>query len=422
MAGNDGVKRYLTELLKAFMTFDRHANLIFEIDLYVQGKAPFSLSDHITELADKIASIKENPPVEIKLLQIKKSIRSVLPDLVYRLFKRIYASLPIRYFLRNLNIKLAKKDAKKLKKEFEKYDLIHVPLPQNFHYLNEVDGKFLVTIHDLSHLLYPEFHTQDNIRRSSKGIDLIFKKKARLLAVSEATKKDILKFYPVGPEEIHTVYESFDEDLFFPKKVHALLRKVLSKYNLPYCRYFLSLSTLEPRKNISNMLKAFDLFSKKVDEKVGFFVCGKTGWKMNDLKSQQFASNKNVFFTGFISDEDLSILYSHALALCYVSFYEGFGLPPVEAMACGTTVIYGDSSAMPEVIGNAGLPANPDNVVDIKNQMEKIFNDKALRTSLCQKALERASLFSRKKMAIDTLKLYQDLIEGHLQPKNRAGS
>ena len=135
---------------------------------------------------------------------------------------------------------------------------------------------------------------------------------------------------------------------------------------------------------------------------------------MNAFDKQGWNTTKNIFFPGFIDEEDLPILYSHAIALCFVSHYEGFGLPPLEAMACGTPIIYGNASAMPEVIQDAGLAANPNYVSDIQAKMGQLLENHSLRKKLGQNALDRASFFSRKKMALNTLNLYHNIIEDQI--------
>ncbi len=405
MPGNDGVKRYLINLLEALKT----APAEIDIDLYVQGVAPFPLNDPDQKLEEKIAAIQVHPPSEVRLLQIKERIRRLLPESLYEWLSSIYALLPLRYFARRLGQFLTRRDVKQQRENFGKYDLIHIPLPQNIHYLSSLKARFLVTIHDLSHQDFPHFHTKDNISRTTAGMDWLAESQADVLAVSEATKKDVLETYPLAAQRVHRVYGSYDEAHFYPRSDQDQLKKVLDKYGLPHCAYFLTLSTLEPRKNLPNMLKAFSAFATEQEEEVALFVCGKNGWKTEQLRKAKINSPRQIHFPGFIAEEDLPVLYSHALALCYVSFYEGFGLPPLEAMACGTTVIYGYNSVMPEVIGAAGLSAEPNDMDAIKTQMQRLFSNAELRTSLEAQAIKRATFFSRKKMATEVLNVYRCL-------------
>ena len=141
---------------------------------------------------------------------------------------------------------------------------------------------------------------------------------------------------------------------------------------------------------------------------INLVIGGKNGWKSKDLL--QLRHKKNIIFTGFVDENDLPILYNEAEALCYISFYEGFGLPPLEAMSCRTPVIYGDNSSMKEFFEGYGLPAKADDVSAIKEQMKKILTDPALREELKEKSLERSFDFSWRQTAIDTLAVYERTI------------
>ena len=243
-------------------------------------------------------------------------------------------------------------------------------------------------------------------------MQLIREKQAQVLAVSKATRTDIIEHYSIPPENIAVVYGSYNPVQFQPRADQNELQKVLKKYKLPNSPYFLSLSTLEPRKNLVNTLEAFDAFSKKhSNQDIALFVCGKKGWKYEALFNKELIASQNIFFTGFIAEEDLPVLYSHALALCYVSFYEGFGLPPLEAMACGTMVIYGSNSSMPEVIGDAGLAADANDVGDIAKQMQMVWQNQEMRAVLKEKALKKARCYSRRTLALSTLQLYEKLLQ-----------
>jgi len=388
MDDNDGIKRYQMELLDGFAIFQEMFPQKWEIDLYLDGGTFLSLKDRgqqfksIPELLDekqnRIAEVvHEEKSYESKLLGFKSKIRENLPVTIYNLLSWVYRNLPIRFILRLYRGLLAKKEYKRHEVVIKNYDLIHVPLPQNFHFLKDATNKFLVTIHDLTHRSFPEFHTTENIKLSEAGMQDIIRKKANLLAISESTKEDLLKDYPtIKKDQISVIYEACNRSHFRPVHEEKLKKSVLEKYNLPDCPYFLTLSTLEPRKNLLNTIKAFDkLIEESGDQKLALFICGKKGWKTEELFKKENLSNRNIYFTGFVDEEDLPIIYSNALALCYVSIYEGFGLPPLEAMACGIAVLYGDNSSMPEVIGNAGIAADPYDINDIKLKMKQLLND-----------------------------------------------
>jgi glycosyltransferase involved in cell wall biosynthesis len=390
MENNDGIKRYQTELLSNFILLQDIFPKKWEIDLYLPGGNIINLNG---------------------LQKIIKRIK-VLPSFVYNTLSWIYRKLPFKYALSSFR-KMFSSNVNRLNNEkFKKYDLIHIPLPQNFHYLKNANNKFLVTIHDLTHKFFPEFHKSENIKLAEDGIKSLITKDAHLIAISKSTKQDLIKYYPeIKPDDVSVIYEACNRSQFEPKKEEYLKQKVLKKYELPECPYFLCVSTLEPRKNILNTIKAFKKLTKEnKNQELALFICGNNGWKMDELLKEQKLTQQNIYFTGFLNEEDLPVLYSNALALCYISIYEGFGLPPLEAMACGTTVIYGNNSSMPEIIGEAGVAADPSNIDDIKSKMNLLLNNQ-YREDLNYKALQRAHQFSWLKTAWETLNLYEELIE-----------
>lgn len=422
MPGNDGIKRYQLELLDSLSILQHIFPDKWEIDLYVEGGTILNLQDRgeqlkaVPELLDeekeRIAKIvNQHKSYENTLLQCKAGVQKNLPPFIYHPLSWVYKKLPIRQVLRLYRGQLAQQDTKKHKHVFKNYDLIHIPLPQNFLFLKELEGNFLVTVHDLTHKDFPEFHTKDNIKLSEEGMQEIIRKDAHVLAISESTKKDLLKSYPqIKAENISVIHEACNRSHFRPRPKEKIEQEILQKYGLPNRPYFLTLSTLEPRKNLLNTIRAFEkLVSERKNKNLALFICGKKGWKIEELFKKENLSSENIFFTGFVEEEDLPFLYSNALALCYVSFYEGFGLPPLEAMACGTTVIYGNNSSMPEVIGDAGLAANPNDLNDIRQKMELLLAE-GFRLELNQKAIERAHQFSWLKTAWETLNLYERCI------------
>jgi len=180
------------------------------------------------------------------------------------------------------------------------------------------------------------------------------------------------------------------------------------KYGIPAGPFFLSLSTIEPRKNLANAIRAFMLLIKEKPEiKHNFVIAGKLGWEDQTVLNMAESRPDRLTLTGFVDDGDLAGLYTGAVALMYVSYYEGFGLPPIEAMCCGTPVIYGNNSAMIEVVGDGGLAADPYSVVDIKNKCAALASDEALHRSLSKKALKRSRRFSWKTAAEETLGVYR---------------
>ena len=183
----------------------------------------------------------------------------------------------------------------------------------------------------------------------------------------------------------------------------------LKAKNLPE-QYFLSLGTNEPRKNLPNLIKAFRKFKQNpYNSKIGLLLVGGKGWLSDDLKLNEL-QEEQIFPLGFLPDEDLPLVYSGALAFIFPSFYEGFGLPLVEAMSCGTPVITSDNSSLREVAGNCGIYLQPEKIDSIKEAMEIFIEELPNRKTLVEQSLIRANEFSWAKTAEKTLDVYKHLL------------
>ena len=213
----------------------------------------------------------------------------------------------------------------------------------------------------------------------------------------------MIKHYDLPADTIATIHEAVNFDRFRPTELTDTLRR---KYDLPTAPYFICLSTIEPRKNLSATVDAF-LKIRESHPGVQLVVCGKKGWKYNDILRKIDQKKKGLHYLGYVPDEALGALFSGALALVYASHYEGFGLPMVEAMACGTPVIYGNNSSMPEVVRAGGLPARAESVESIAEQMEALLTQADLQAQLSKAAYRRAYQFSWLKVAFETLEFYE---------------
>ena len=224
-------------------------------------------------------------------------------------------------------------------------------------------------------------------------------------AISENTKKDFLKHIPGLPEESITVVPLAASEKFYPEKSMQKISAAKEKYGIPADKkYMLSLCSLEPRKNIINACKAFCAFIKKHDIKDLVFVLAGGHWDsfmpvLNKELEGMGDAAKNIMQAGYVDDQDMSALYSGAEWFVYTSQYEGFGLPPLEAMQCGTPVITSNNSSLPEVVGNAGIMIDYDSIEQhIKAYGDYYFNED-LRKQNAAKGIERAKQFSWEKAA-----------------------
>jgi glycosyltransferase involved in cell wall biosynthesis len=383
----DGGRRYVEELLGGLERIKIEWENEFQIDFLLHGTIYHGLKfDEGTRLRRFLRWLFTTRFAEFLLL-------------VKRLFPRIWAALK--------TVKDQQEEKRKL--IYDQYSLVHFTVPQNyFPYLERVPA--LITVHDYSHVHFPQYHMSENVTLAEKGMEyFIGREKSEFVAISESTIRDMKAVHNIPDEQIHLIYEACDFKKFYPVNNPDYLEPVRKKYNLPDNRYLLCLSTIEPRKNLSNTIKAFLQFTaENPDEDIYLVVAGKKGWKYEELFNQPIDTDR-IIFTGYVDDDDIAVVYSGSLAFLYVSYYEGFGLPILEAMSCGVPVIYGDNSSMPEIAGEGGIPVDPDDVEGIKRQIERIVKDEALRKEMHEKALEQAMKFSWAKAARETLDLYRKI-------------
>ncbi len=276
-------------------------------------------------------------------------------------------------------------------------------------FLSSVSGKCktVTTFHDLSFEKYPEFYSAGkNYWHFSMSPKKQAEKADRIIAVSRSTKDDLVELYGIEPSKIKVIYSGVDQVSSIKYQV-AKESEVRKKYNLPD-KYVLYLGTLEPRKNIIGLIRAFERLNTKYQiPNTKLVIAGSKGWLYEDIfKVANSSSVKNdIIFTGFIDDRDKSILYSNAELFVYPSFYEGFGFPPLEAMMYGTPVITSNFSSLPEAVGDAAIMVNPYNLDELAEAMQMVLTDNNLRNILIQKGFERVKKFNWKKCAEETLEI-----------------
>lgn len=273
--------------------------------------------------------------------------------------------------------------------------------------LMQTKCKKILTIHDLIPLIHPEWHTMKDyfdgpVRRTAEMSDLI-------LTNSEYTRSDVIKYYNIPEERVKVVYPGLLHTLDFMVGDKA----VLDKYGIKD-EYIMSVSTIEPRKNLRGLINGFIEYKQNhANSRLKLVLVGGIGWDSefeNDIaKINEFRDS--IILTGFVTDEELSSLYSYALAIAYVSYYEGFGLPLLEALTAGKAVISSDTSSMPEVCGEAACYCNPYDLASISNAIERVVSDEIYRGYLESLAKEQAAKFSYEKAARETVRIYNELGE-----------
>jgi glycosyltransferase involved in cell wall biosynthesis len=268
-------------------------------------------------------------------------------------------------------------------------------------------GKSVITIHDLGFMIspqeWPNRHVQTYFR---KWVPLCAENADLLIADSQNTRKDIIKLLEIPEEKIRVIYIGIDE-IYQPGKHKNKPLSLLKK--LPR-KYILFTGTLEPRKNLTRLIQSFSLF-KKEGGKEKLVIVGEKGWSYESIFEavEKLNLEKEVIFAGYLPQEDLASAYQGASLFLFPSLYEGFGLPPLEAMASGVPVVASRTSSLPEVLGEAAILVDPYNIEEIAQAMKNVLRDEDLRLSLIEKGLARAKLFSWEKAARKTLEVYKEL-------------
>ncbi|MHA1568037.1 MAG: glycosyltransferase family 4 protein [Alphaproteobacteria bacterium] len=268
----------------------------------------------------------------------------------------------------------------------------------------------VLTVHDLSSLLFPRLHTRRN-NLVQRLLPRAVKRARLVIAISENTKRDLIEHLRVPPEKIRLVYNAPAEN-FGPAVDEAYQQAVIKRLSLPE-RYFLFVGTLEPRKNVTRLLEAFARYSRLHENGTKLLLVGSEGWGSRDVRKthRQLGLGERVRFVGYVDHADLPAVYRQAKALVMPSVYEGFGLPIVEAMACGTPVIAAANSALAEVAGDAAVLIDPDDAAGLAESLIALSSDERVRERCVQAGLAQAGRFSLAAFAEATHRVYREALE-----------
>jgi glycosyltransferase involved in cell wall biosynthesis len=269
--------------------------------------------------------------------------------------------------------------------------------------------RTIVTIHDLSFVREPESVMPGMSNHLNRWVPRSVARADAVIAVSEATCRDLIELYQTPPAKIKVLYHGVTSN-FRPVVDPAHLQEVRQKYGLGQSPFILSVGTVQPRKNYQRLIQALG----RVVGEIKLVIAGGKGWNYENILAEidKQGLQGRVHFTGFVAEADLPALYSAATIFVYPSLYEGFGLPVLEAMACGLPVIASDQSSLPEVVGKAGLLVNPGQVEAIAAAISRLLEDEALRQALSSAGLARAAEFTWAKMAAQLVELYQQVLQG----------
>lgn len=371
------IKRNEVEILSSNFNFNNHKETKLKINRF--------LSDH------QLILNNVNNCERIKFIPFRKE----------KPFRRLYDKLGISDYKISYNSEV---------NDAQIYHSLYYPIHKSLEAYPHI--KKIVTIHDLIPILFPEFN--DNTKLLERTIKSIGKDNYAI-CVSENTKKDLLKYAPyLDPEKVFVSKLAASSEIFYPFKDEEKKLLIHKKYNLPQ-NYFLSLSTLEPRKNIDHLIRSFiKMIVKYQLEDVYLVLIGSKGW-LYDKIFEEYENAKElkdrIIITGRIPDEDLACIYSNANSFYYMSLYEGFGLPPLEAMQCGVATVTSNTSSLPEVVGNGGIMLDPKDEDSLSETMWQFYSDENFKSEYAGKAVLRAKEFSWEKTVEEHVKIYKEILK-----------
>ena len=376
--------------IEALPTLGEKVGLGYYVKNLIKSLAAVDKTNQYVLFGSFWKNYKKNPPLlycpkqDNFTLETAKFPNFILANLEEKL------KLPIQYWmLRRHNIDL-----------FHGTGNLLPPMP-------EKKIKTVVTICDLSFVVNPKWYNSD----WHKGVKSSAERADKIIAISESTKEDLVKYYRINKEKIRVIPLAADPN-YRIRKDRETLDFVRTKYNLPD-KFILFVGGIRPIKNLPRIMTAFALLRKNEKIKEKLVIVGKTVHPSKEVFEALKALHleNEVVFTGYVPIEDLVYIYNLAEVFIFATLYEGFGIPILEAMACGTPVITSNISSMPEVAGNAALLVDPYDASDIALGVSRVLSDKSLRQELINKGLERIKVFSWEKTAEKTLEVYHECLK-----------
>ena len=379
----------------AFELFKRLSNSK-EIELYYSHLSLFNLDTTTEEL---------NLFFYQNSIQIKGSNerlkRKFLPFRKEKLFKKIYEKLGIFNYKNNY-----KEEVFRFSQIFHSF---YYPINKKINSYSNL--KKIVTVHDLIPILFPNLHfTSSLVENVIKSVE----NDGYVICVSENTKRDLLTYAPhIKPDRVFVSLLAASPEIFYVCKDKSAFEVIQKKYKLPE-KYFLCLGTLEPRKNVDHIIRSFLKMVKENEVyDLSLVLVGSMGWDYDKIFKEYENAHEfkdKIIITGRVPDEELASLYSNAHSFYYMSLYEGFGLPPLEAMQCGLATVTSNTSSLPEVVGDSGIMLDPTDETALIQTMKELYYDEELRKSYANKGLERSKNFSWEKCVKEHIEIYKRIV------------
>jgi glycosyltransferase involved in cell wall biosynthesis len=286
----------------------------------------------------------------------------------------------------------------------DKPDVLWIPM-HNLPRLRRKNLKTVVTIHDLAFKIFPEYFPKRELANLNNLTDYAVKNADSLIAISQTTKNDILKFYPtVRAEKIKVIRHGFDQKLFQSEISQSLSEEILASYKLKAKNYLLYVGAIQPRKNLITLVKAFEELKKSRPE-MKLVIAGEPAWNFEETfeRIKESLFKDDIIITGKVPFNQLPTFYRRASLFVFPTLYEGFGIPVLEAFASGIPVVCAGNSSLLEVAGQAALYFDAENVEQLAESIEKVLSDEALAEKMIQAGRLQAQKFSWEKCAKETL-------------------
>jgi len=335
-----------------------------------------------------------------------------VPKIYFNVYQKRAMRFNISFFSPGA-MRLSREDWQFIKMLRQRNDIIHLPNQHLGRYGVFLKPPYIITVHDLSryfdlkgyttYIHHPNFRDKRYLSLDYRGV----KRATRVIAVSQATKQDLIRHLEIPGQYISVIYEGIDHQVFQPVKDHL--------FDFPY---LLFVGSEHPQKNFSGLLKAFSRLKRGGKfEKLKLVKVGKAGGPEAEFRKRSLevigylGLREEVIFTDYVPEENLPAYYSAAECLILPSFYEGFGCPLLEAMACGCPVIISNRPSLPEIAGDAAMQVEPNNIEDITATLYELLINQDLRETLVNKGLQRSAEFTWKRTAEETLQLYLEVEE-----------
>lgn len=256
-----------------------------------------------------------------------------------------------------------------------------------------VNGRSVVTVHDLSVFHFPQFHPKDRVNYIRDQVEDSVKKADRVVTDSQFVRSELIDLYGLDAAQVVAIPLGVAPS--FRAREYPEVARALSRYDLPVGRYLLSVGTIEPRKNLAGLLAAYRSLDLSLRRRYPLVIAGAYGWNSSDvmLQIEQLQATGEVIYLDYVPEGDLPALYAGARLFCYFSFYEGFGLPVLEAMSSGVPVVCADSSALPELCDACGLLVDAADIAAMGKAMERALLDDDWRGQAVQRGLEHSAAY-----------------------------